>query len=66
MNDDAELFTTGQRARRTGVPVRTIPFWSDATSVSRRFSASPASHAPRGLCGTVPERPRPQRRSLSL
>ena len=30
MNDDAELFTIGQLARRTGVPVRTIRFWSDA------------------------------------
>jgi len=30
MSTDAELFTIGQLARRTGVPARTIRFWSDA------------------------------------
>jgi DNA-binding transcriptional MerR regulator len=30
MNATAELFTIGQLARRTGVPARTIRFWSDA------------------------------------
>jgi len=30
MNTTAELFTIGQLARRTGVPTRTIRFWSDA------------------------------------
>ncbi|GAA4234079.1 DNA-binding transcriptional MerR regulator [Streptosporangium album] len=30
MNDRTELFTIGQLARRTGLPVRTIRFWSDA------------------------------------
>ncbi|MEQ4304255.1 MerR family transcriptional regulator [Plantactinospora sp. B6F1] len=29
MNDRTELFTIGQLARRTGLPVRTIRFWSD-------------------------------------
>ena len=29
MNDRPELFTIGQLARRTGLPVRTIRFWSD-------------------------------------
>ncbi|GGQ02365.1 helix-turn-helix domain-containing protein [Streptosporangium pseudovulgare] len=29
MNDHEELFTIGQLARRTGLPVRTIRFWSD-------------------------------------
>lgn len=29
MSTDAELFTIGQLARRTGVPARTIRFWSD-------------------------------------
>ncbi len=29
MNDDGALFTIGQLARRTGLPVRTIRFWSD-------------------------------------
>lgn len=28
--DPSELFTIGQLARRTGVPARTIRFWSDA------------------------------------
>ncbi len=34
----AEMFTIGQLARRTGVPARTIRFWSDAGLVppSRR------------------------------
>src|ERR1039457_6637627 len=30
MSTTAELFTIGQLARRTGVPARTIRFWSDA------------------------------------
>jgi DNA-binding transcriptional MerR regulator len=30
MSTDAELFTIGQLARRSGVPARTIRFWSDA------------------------------------
>jgi DNA-binding transcriptional MerR regulator len=30
MSTDAELFTIGQLARRTGVATRTIRFWSDA------------------------------------
>jgi DNA-binding transcriptional MerR regulator len=30
MSTDAELFTIGQLAARTGVPARTIRFWSDA------------------------------------
>jgi DNA-binding transcriptional MerR regulator len=30
MDASAELFTIGQLARRTGVPARTIRFWSDA------------------------------------
>ncbi|MEO3746612.1 MerR family transcriptional regulator [Plantactinospora sp. B5E13] len=30
MNDRTELFTIGQLARRTGLPVRTIRFWSDS------------------------------------
>ncbi len=30
MSTDAELFTIGQLASRTGVPARTIRFWSDA------------------------------------
>lgn len=30
MNTDAELLTIGELARRTGVPARTIRFWSDA------------------------------------
>jgi DNA-binding transcriptional MerR regulator len=30
MTETAELFTIGQVARRTGLPVRTIRFWSDA------------------------------------
>ncbi len=30
MSTPAELFTIGQLARRTGVPARTIRFWSDA------------------------------------
>ncbi|MFY1686724.1 MerR family transcriptional regulator [Plantactinospora sp. WMMB782] len=30
MNDRTELFTIGQLARRTGLSVRTIRFWSDA------------------------------------
>ena len=30
MSTDAELFTIGQLARRTGVPTRTVRFWSDA------------------------------------
>jgi DNA-binding transcriptional MerR regulator len=30
MDTDAGLFTIGQLARRTGVPARTIRFWSDA------------------------------------
>ena len=30
MSTTAELFTIGQLARRTGVPTRTIRFWSDA------------------------------------
>jgi DNA-binding transcriptional MerR regulator len=30
MDTSAELFTIGQLARRTGVPARTIRFWSDA------------------------------------
>ncbi|MBB2913478.1 DNA-binding transcriptional MerR regulator [Streptosporangium becharense] len=29
MNDRTELFTIGQLSRRTGLPVRTIRFWSD-------------------------------------
>ncbi|MEV0421526.1 MerR family transcriptional regulator [Streptosporangium canum] len=29
MNDHTELFTIGQLASRTGVPVRTVRFWSD-------------------------------------
>jgi DNA-binding transcriptional MerR regulator len=29
VNDRTELFTIGQLARRTGLPVRTIRFWSD-------------------------------------
>ncbi|GIG89923.1 helix-turn-helix domain-containing protein [Plantactinospora endophytica] len=29
MNDRTELFTIGQLARRTGLPVKTIRFWSD-------------------------------------
>ncbi|WP_155352548.1 MerR family transcriptional regulator [Acrocarpospora macrocephala] len=29
MNDDAELFTIGQLARRTGLSVHTIRFWAD-------------------------------------
>ncbi|MEU3450791.1 MerR family transcriptional regulator [Streptomyces thermolilacinus] len=29
MSDDTELFTIGELARRTGLPVRTIRFWSD-------------------------------------
>ncbi len=29
MNDRGEPLTIGQLARRTGVPVRTIRFWSD-------------------------------------
>lgn len=29
MNDRTELFTIGQLAQRTGLPVRTIRFWSD-------------------------------------
>ena len=34
MSTSAELFTIGQLARRTGVPARTIRFWSDAGLVS--------------------------------
>jgi DNA-binding transcriptional MerR regulator len=30
MSTDGELFTIGQLARRTGVPTRTVRFWSDA------------------------------------
>ena len=30
MSTPAELFTIGQLAGRTGVPTRTIRFWSDA------------------------------------
>ena len=30
MSTKAELFTIGQLARRTGVPARTVRFWSDA------------------------------------
>lgn len=30
VNDRTELFTIGQLARRTGLPVRTIRFWSDS------------------------------------
>lgn len=30
MSDHTELFTIGQLARRTGLPVRTIRFWSDS------------------------------------
>ncbi|URM88689.1 MerR family transcriptional regulator [Streptomyces sp. MRC013] len=29
MSDETELFTIGELARRTGLPVRTIRFWSD-------------------------------------
>jgi DNA-binding transcriptional MerR regulator len=34
MEDDAALLTIGQLARRTGLPVRTIRFWSDVGAVS--------------------------------
>ncbi|MEU3821997.1 MerR family transcriptional regulator [Streptomyces sp. NPDC030392] len=30
MSDETELFTIGELARRTGLPVRTIRFWSDS------------------------------------
>jgi DNA-binding transcriptional MerR regulator len=30
MSTDGALFTIGQLARRTGVPTRTVRFWSDA------------------------------------
>jgi DNA-binding transcriptional MerR regulator len=30
MEDDEPLLSIGELARRTGVPVRTIRFWSDA------------------------------------
>lgn len=33
MDDHTELFTIGQLARRTGLPVRTIRFWSDSDLV---------------------------------
>lgn len=34
MTDHAELFTIGQLARRTGLPVRTIRFWSDSDVIA--------------------------------
>ncbi|GDY31062.1 helix-turn-helix domain-containing protein [Gandjariella thermophila] len=34
MSDHTELFTIGQLARRTGLPVRTIRFWSDSGVVA--------------------------------
>lgn len=34
MSDYTELFTIGQLARRTGLPVRTIRFWSDSGVVA--------------------------------
>ncbi|QSB13251.1 MerR family transcriptional regulator [Natronosporangium hydrolyticum] len=42
MNDRTELLTIGQLARRTGVPVRTIRFWSDSGIVP------PAARSPSG------------------
>jgi MerR family regulatory protein len=34
MSTDADLFTIGQLAARTGLPARTIRFWSDSGLVS--------------------------------
>ncbi|GIH24360.1 hypothetical protein Aph01nite_26700 [Acrocarpospora phusangensis] len=34
MSDDAELFTVGRLARRTGLPVHTIRFWADSGVVA--------------------------------
>jgi DNA-binding transcriptional MerR regulator len=42
MSTAAELFTIGQLARRTGVPARTVRFWSDAGLVP------PAARSARG------------------
>ncbi|KAB2346391.1 MerR family transcriptional regulator [Actinomadura rudentiformis] len=39
MSTDAESFTIGQLARRTGLPARTIRFWSDAGLVPHARSA---------------------------
>jgi DNA-binding transcriptional MerR regulator len=40
MGTDAELFTIGQLARRTGVATRTIRFWSDTGLITPARSAS--------------------------
>ncbi|MFE3055960.1 MerR family DNA-binding transcriptional regulator [Nocardia sp. NPDC059239] len=33
MHEDTDLFTVGQLAQRTGLPGRTIRFWSDIGAV---------------------------------
>jgi hypothetical protein len=52
MEDDGPLLSIGELARRSGLPVRTIRFWSDAGLVPRRLG-------PRAAGGCMTRRARP-------